>query len=94
MPTAKRSGETAQEHKHDGSTREQLINGDGYTLCVIYHSTMSYNPVQFASLPYDPDKDIVPITRLFFLIESLAVTPALDARSGGGCAMSKTTRSE
>ncbi|MGC1092448.1 MAG: tripartite tricarboxylate transporter substrate-binding protein, partial [Pseudolabrys sp.] len=29
---------------------------DGYTLCVIYHSTMSYNPLLFDKLPYDPDR--------------------------------------
>jgi tripartite-type tricarboxylate transporter receptor subunit TctC len=54
---------------------------DGYTLCVIYHSTMSYNPVQFASLPYDPDKDIVPITRLFFLTEGVFVPASLGVNS-------------
>ena len=26
---------------------------DGYTICVIYHSTMSYNPLLFTKLPYD-----------------------------------------
>ena len=46
---------------------------DGYTLCVIYHSTMSYNPVQFDKLPYNADTDFVPITRLFFLTEGLFV---------------------
>src|SRR4249919_72831 len=46
---------------------------DGYTLCVIYHSTMSYNPLLFEKLPYDPDKDMVPITRLFFLTEGVFV---------------------
>lgn len=35
---------------------------DGYTLCVIYHSTMSYNPLLFDKLPYDPDRDLVPVT--------------------------------
>src|SRR5512139_4178625 len=35
---------------------------DGYTLCVIYHSTMSYNPLLFDNLPYDPDRDLVPVT--------------------------------
>src|SRR5262245_36544724 len=29
--------------------------GDGYTVCVIYHSTMSYNPLLFTKLPYDAD---------------------------------------
>lgn len=55
--------------------------GDGYTLCVIYHSTMSYNPVQFDKLPYDADTDFVPITRLFFLTEGLFVNADLPAKT-------------
>ena len=53
---------------------------DGYTLCVIYHNTLSFNPLLFNKLPYEPD-DLVPIARLFFLIEALAVTPSLDVGS-------------
>jgi tripartite-type tricarboxylate transporter receptor subunit TctC len=49
---------------------------DGYNLCVIYHSTLSYNPLLFEHLPYNPD-DIVPITRLFFLTEGTFVPAAL-----------------
>src|SRR3954468_20657849 len=33
---------------------------DGYTVCVIYHSTMSFNPLLFSNLPYNVD-DIVPV---------------------------------
>jgi len=33
------------------------------------------DPLLFNKLPYEPD-DLVPIMRLFFLIEALAVTPA------------------
>lgn len=47
---------------------------DGYTLCVIYHSTLSYNPYLFDKMPYDADKDFALITRLFFLVEGLAVS--------------------
>ncbi len=54
---------------------------DGYTLCVIYHSTMSYNPLLFDKLPYNPDTDLVPISRLFFLIEGVFVQPALNVNS-------------
>jgi tripartite-type tricarboxylate transporter receptor subunit TctC len=54
---------------------------DGYTLCVIYHSTMSYNPLLFDKLPYDPDRDLVPVTRLFFLNEGLFVSSALGVKS-------------
>ncbi|HXX09270.1 MAG TPA: tripartite tricarboxylate transporter substrate binding protein [Pseudolabrys sp.] len=54
---------------------------DGYTLCVIYHSTMSYNPLLFSNLPYDPDHDLVPVARLFFLNEGLFVSSALNVKS-------------
>ena len=54
---------------------------DGYTLCVIYHSTMSYNPLLFDHLPYDPDRDLVPVARLFFLNEGLFVSTELGVNS-------------
>src|SRR5262245_1807066 len=41
---------------------------DGNTLCVIFHNTLSFNPVMFNNLPYDADKDFTLVTRLFFLI--------------------------
>src|SRR4051812_14090503 len=47
---------------------------DGYTICVIYHSTLSYNPLLFSKLPYDAERDFVPITRLFFLTEGVFVS--------------------
>ena len=36
---------------------------DGYTLCTIYHSTTSYNPLLFDKLPYNADTDFAPVTR-------------------------------
>jgi tripartite-type tricarboxylate transporter receptor subunit TctC len=54
---------------------------DGYTLCVIYHSTMSYNPLLFDKLPYDADRDLVPVTRLFFLTEGLFVSSEIGINS-------------
>jgi tripartite-type tricarboxylate transporter receptor subunit TctC len=48
-------------------------SGDGYTLCVIYHSIMSYNPLMFDKLPYDAETDLIPVTRLFFLTEGLFI---------------------
>jgi tripartite-type tricarboxylate transporter receptor subunit TctC len=42
---------------------------------------MSYNPLLFDNLPYDPDRDLVPITRLFFLNEGLFVSTALGVNS-------------
>jgi tripartite-type tricarboxylate transporter receptor subunit TctC len=55
--------------------------GDGYTVCVIYHSTMSFNPLLFTKLPYNADTDFIPITRLFFLTEGLFVSSALNVNS-------------
>jgi len=54
---------------------------DGYTLCVIYHSTLSYNPLLFEKLPYNADTDFSPVTRLFLLSEGLFVSSALGVSS-------------
>jgi len=54
---------------------------DGYTICVIYHSTMSYNPLLFSNLPYNPDTDFAPVTRLFWLIEGVFVPASLNVDS-------------
>ena len=54
---------------------------DGYTICVIYHSTMSYNPLLFTKLPYNADTDFAPIARLFFLTEGLFASSALGVNS-------------
>ena len=54
---------------------------DGYTICAIYHNTVSFNALLFKSLPYNPDKDFEPIARLFFLIEGIAVSNAIDVDS-------------
>ncbi len=54
---------------------------DGHTICVIYHSTLSFNPLLFNKLPYDADKDFELVTRLFFLVEGLAVSAASGVNS-------------
>lgn len=67
--------------------------GDGHTLCIVFHNQLSFNPVMFKNLPYDADKDLTLVTRLFFLIESLAVHPSLDVKDAAGLkalAQSKT----
>ena len=51
---------------------------DGYNICVIYHSTMSFNPLLFSNLPYNPDTDFVPVGRLFFLVEGLFAANAIN----------------
>jgi tripartite-type tricarboxylate transporter receptor subunit TctC len=54
---------------------------DGHNVCVIYHSTMSFNPLLFSNLPYNPDIDFIPVGRLFFLVEGLFVSSALNVNS-------------
>jgi tripartite-type tricarboxylate transporter receptor subunit TctC len=55
-------------------------SGDGYTICIIYHSTMSFNPLLFSNLPYNPD-DLVPVSRLFFLVEGLFASSAINVNT-------------
>ena len=64
-----------------GSSVAAQAAPDGYTICVIYHSTMSYNPLLFSNLPYDADKDFAPVTRLFWLIEGVFVPTSLGVNS-------------
>src|ERR1700749_734855 len=54
---------------------------DGYTICVIYHSTMSFNPLLFSNLPYNADTDFVPVSRLFFLVEGLFASSAINVNT-------------
>ena len=50
---------------------------DGYTLGLISVASHTLNPMLYTRLPYDPDKDIVAISRLAMLVELLGVTPTL-----------------
>jgi tripartite-type tricarboxylate transporter receptor subunit TctC len=53
---------------------------DGYNICIIYHSTMSFNPLLFSNLPYNPD-EFVPMARLFFLVEGIFASTAINVNS-------------
>jgi tripartite-type tricarboxylate transporter receptor subunit TctC len=50
---------------------------DGYTICVLSSEPMVYNQFLFKSLGFDPDKDFVPITHLFFNTLALVVNSSL-----------------
>ena len=54
---------------------------DGYNICVIYHSTLSFNPLMFSNLPYNAETDFVPIARLFFLVEGLFASSEINVKS-------------
>jgi len=54
---------------------------DGYTLFMTTNTTHGANPHLFASLPYDPIRDYVPIARLGTLPFMLVVTPSLPVKT-------------
>ncbi|MEH3087198.1 MAG: tripartite tricarboxylate transporter substrate binding protein [Xylophilus ampelinus] len=54
---------------------------DGYTLFVTTNTTHSANPSLMKSLPYDPVKDFVPVSRMGNLPFMLVVNPALPVKS-------------
>ena len=54
---------------------------DGYTVCIIYHSTLSFNPIIFNKLPYDADSDFVPIARVCKFDLVLAINGQILART-------------
>jgi tripartite-type tricarboxylate transporter receptor subunit TctC len=51
---------------------------DGYTLCLASPDTMSFNPLTVPNLPYNPEKDFVPVIDMFHVVEGLIVPGASD----------------
>ena len=51
---------------------------DGYTLCMLAIDTLSIAPFFYRSIPFDPEKDFVPVMRFFFIVEGLMVHPSLN----------------
>jgi len=54
---------------------------DGTTLCIVNPDTLSYNPFTTPNLPYDPEKSFVPVTNMYFVIESLLARGSLPVNS-------------
>ena len=54
---------------------------DGYTLCMLAIDTLSIAPFFYKSIPFDPEKDFVPIMRFFFIVEGLMVHPSLNVNT-------------
>ncbi len=54
---------------------------DGYTVCILPAEAVSYNQYMFKTIGYDPDKDLAPVTNLFFITQVLAVSTKLGVKS-------------
>jgi tripartite-type tricarboxylate transporter receptor subunit TctC len=54
---------------------------DGYTICIINADPMIYNQFLYKSLPFDPEKSLVPIVNLFHLIQVLVINSDLHAKT-------------
>jgi len=54
---------------------------DGYTICILNGESMVINPLIYKNMSFDPLKDIVPVTRLFYLTQVFAVTADLHVKT-------------
>jgi len=64
-----------------GTTELARAAPDGYTLGLISVASHTLNPMLYSKLPYNPDKDIVGVSRVATLANLLGVTPSLPANS-------------
>src|SRR5688572_27811773 len=54
---------------------------DGYTLLMTTDATFSINPHLYAKLPFDPQRDFIPVTMLVLLQQLLVAHPSLPANT-------------
>src|ERR1700745_119063 len=63
-----------------GTAQAARAAPDGYTFLIAFSSYV-VNPTLFSKLPFDPDKDLAPVTLAVSAPNVLTVTPSLPARS-------------
>lgn len=54
---------------------------DGYTICLLPNETLTLNQFTYRSIPYDPEKDFVPITNAFINTQVMVVSSKLGVSS-------------
>jgi tripartite-type tricarboxylate transporter receptor subunit TctC len=54
---------------------------DGHTVCVLNTDPVVSNPLLFSKLPYDPDRDLRPITNLYYILSGVFVKSVVPANS-------------
>ena len=54
---------------------------DGYTICLLPGETLTLNQFLYKSLPFDPEKDFVPITNAFLNPQVMVISAALGPKN-------------
>ena len=65
-----------------GAAQVARATPDGYTVLITFSSYV-VNPTLFAKLPFDPDKDLTPVTLAVAATNVLTVNPSMPARNLG-----------
>jgi len=64
-----------------GGAEAALANPDGYTIFMTTSGIQAINPVLYAKMPFDPNKDLVPVSALVSLNNVLVLHPSIKANS-------------
>jgi len=54
---------------------------DGYAICILPNEVLTLNQFTYKTIPYDPEKDFVPITNAFINTQVMVVSSALNVRT-------------
>ena len=64
-----------------GGAEAARSNPDGYTIFMTTSGIQAINPVLYAKMPFDPSKDLVPVSALVSLNNVLVLHPSIKANS-------------
>ncbi|WP_300553613.1 tripartite tricarboxylate transporter substrate binding protein [Limnohabitans sp. Rim8] len=64
-----------------GGAEAARANPDGYTIFMTTSGIQAINPVLYAKMPFDPSKDLVPVSALVSLNNVLVLHPSIKANS-------------
>jgi len=64
-----------------GSAHVAKSAPDGYTLLLTAESTLTMNPMLYAKLPYDVEKNFTPIAALASIPQSFVISPSVPAKT-------------